>query len=409
MMKALGRFYADAFRGLGGDVWRLAVGLLVNRAGTMVLPFLSLYLVRELDYDAAAASGVLFAFGLGSVFGSYSGGALSGRLGTVPVQIGSLALSGLGFLLLSTLRSFEAMAVGVFVVGALSDAYRPACMAAAVEASTPANRARALGLIRLAANSGMAIGPAAGGLLAAIDYRLIFYGESLTCVLAAVWLARSLGGRRFESAAAEEGQARGRSPWSDPAFRYLLALIFLLALVLFQIFSTLPLYLTDEYGLDERGVGLIFALNALLIVAFEMVLIKLLERHNPVWLLGLGVLLMCVGFSLLPLGRGMAFAAFTVMIWTAGEMLAFPFSNLLVAQRAGEGRTGEAMGIYSAVFSVAVVLAPVLGLAILDRFGGDVLWLCAGLMTIPSGLLTVLLARAVERHPVAVADAESAH
>ena len=398
MIRTLATLYADAFRGLPPVVWRLSAGLFVNRAGTMVLPFLSLYLVRELGYETAAAGAVLFAFGLGSIAGSYLGGAISGRAGTVRVQILSLVLAGASFLALVPLRSVAAMAVGVFVAGGVSDAYRPACMTAVIEASPPELRARALGLVRLAANAGMAIGPAAGGLLAAIDYRWIFVGEAATCWLAAAWLWRSLRGR--ELVAPETGDAaaeRGPSPWTDGPFLALVALVFLVALVLFQLFSTFPLYLTSEYGLDERQVGLVFALNAGLIVVFEMLLIKYMERRDPTLVVGCGMFLMCAGFGLLPFGRGLAYAALTVVVWTVGEMLALPFSNALVAQRAGAGRAGEAMGIYVSMFSVAVVVAPPLGLWVLERFGGDVLWTAAGLIGVPAWLLTAALAPALRR------------
>ena len=185
--------------------------------------------------------------------------------------------------------------------------------------------------------------------------------------------------------------------WTDGPFIALLLLVFPTILVLFQVFSTMPLYLTSVYAFDERQVGLVFALNATLIVALEMVVIKLLERRDPALVLGVGMFLLCAGFGLLPFGRGMAYAMFTVVVWTVGEMLALPFSNALVAQRAGPGRTGEAMGIYTAMYSVAVVVAPPLGLWVLERFGGDVLWIACGLVGVPAWILTAALARTLRR------------
>lgn len=392
MVRAIGRLYADAFRGLPAPVWRLSIGLFLNRAGTMVLPFLSLYLIRELGYDAGAASAVLFAFGLGSVAGAYGGGAISERLGTRRVQTWSLILAGAAFLLLGQLRGFAALALGVFVASAVSDAYRPACITAIVEASTAELRPRAMGLMRLAANAGMAVGPALGGVLARIDYGWIFVGEAATCWAAAVWLFGSLRGEpppRPEGPSATVSGAR--SLWRDGRFLALLGLVFVMTLVLFQVFSTMPLFLTSAYGLNESQVGVIFALNAALIVAFEMVLIKLLEHRRAEHVMGFGMFLMCTGFGLLALGRGFVFAAFTVAIWTVGEMLTIPFSNVLVAERAGAGRAGTAMGMYSAVFSVGLIVAPVAGLGILETFGGDVLWTAAGLVGIPLWIATVAL------------------
>ncbi len=394
MIRAALRIYAAAFRGLPADVWRLSVGLLLTRAGTMVLPFLSLYLVRELGYGASDAATVLFAFGLGSVAGSYAGGELSGRWGTFGVQIVSLILAGVGFLLVPQLRSFAGITIAVFLAGALNDTYRPACMAAVVQASPAAVRARAMGLMRLAANAGIAIGPAVGGLLATIDYRWIFVGDAVTCWLAAAWLFLTLRGRKLEPLGGNAAAAAaGPSLWTDAPFLALLGLVLAGALVLFQMFNALPLYLVADYGFDERLVGLVFAFSAALILVFEMVLIKFLERRDPARLLGFGLFVMCAGFGLLPLGRGLAFAALAVTVWTFGEMLCLPFSNVLVAQRATAGRTGQAMGMYSAVFSIAAVLAPVIGLPVLERYGGEVLWAACGLIGIPLWIGMAVLER----------------
>ncbi len=192
-----------------------------------------------------------------------------------------------------------------------------------------------------------------------------------------------------------------RSLWRDGWFLALLGLFLVSILVLFQVFTTMPLYLASTYGLNESQVGLIFALNATLIVAFEMVLIKLLEHRRPEHVMGLGMFLMCAGFGFLPFGRGLAYAAFTVVIWSVGEMLTIPFSNVLVAEYAGAGRAGTAMGMYSAVFSVALILAPVVGLGILEHFGGTVLWTVAGLVGIPLWIAAVALHQPRQKGPSA--------
>ncbi len=395
-MKLL-QLYVDAFRGLPPTVWKVSFGLLVNRAGTMVLPFLSLYLVRELDFTTGDASVLLFSFGLGSVAGAYLGGLAAGRYGSMPVQIVSLLASGVGFLMLGWLRSFVALVVGMFVVSAISDAFRPACMTAIVEASPDEVRARSMGLMRLAANAGMAIGPAAGGLLASVDYSWIFVGDAVTCVFAGFYLMHAVGvGGVVASRKPDTAAGSSKSLWLDGPFLALLALMLAATLVLFQIFNTLPLYLSEAYRLDERQIGLLFAFNAGLIVIFEMLLIKVFENQPPARLVGVGMFLLCAGFGLLPLGQSVAFAAATIVVWTAGEMLMIPFANVLVAERAGPGQAANAMGMYAAMYSVALILAPVVGLGIYERFGGDVLWTAAGLLGIPLWILTAVLGRAAK-------------
>ena len=117
-------------------------------------------------------------------------------------------------------------------------------------------------------------------------------------------------------ARAEAAGKKGLAPWKDGPFLALLGLTFLTVLVLFQAFFTLPLYLTTDYGFNEQQVGFTFAFNALLIILFEMVLIKRLEHLDHALILGFGMFLLCGGFGLLPWGRGMGFALLAVTVWT---------------------------------------------------------------------------------------------
>ena len=122
MLRHVISLYRDAFGGLARETWVLVAVALVNRAGTMVLPFLTLYLTRELRFDKGEAGWVIFAFGIGSVIGTFAGGRLSDRVGAIPVQLFSLIAGGAGFLLLGLLRTVPALMAGFAVLGMLGDA-----------------------------------------------------------------------------------------------------------------------------------------------------------------------------------------------------------------------------------------------------------------------------------------------
>jgi predicted MFS family arabinose efflux permease len=185
---------------------------------------------------------------------------------------------------------------------------------------------------------------------------------------------------------------RRRALLRDPAFLGLLGVMLVLSTVFFQVFFTLPLYFKQVYGLGERRVGLVFAFNALLIAVTEMLLIRRLERRDPARLLAAGVALVCVGLGLMPLGRGFGFALATVCVWTVGEMLSLPFSNVLVARRGGAGGSGPAMGLYTAVFSIAAVLAPAAGMFVYHRIGPHAVWWFAGALAVPLAATCLALA-----------------
>ena len=378
-LRALIATYRAAYAGLPRQVWLLAGALLVNRAGTMVLPFLSLYLTRDLHLTAANAGLIIGCFGLGSMAGSFIGGWLSDRVDPVRVQSLSLLSSGFGFLAFTQFKSLTALAFGVLILAAISDAFRPALMAAVAHRSAPENRTRAFALIRLAANLGMAVGPAAAGLLAIYGYFWIFVGDALTCWAAAVILLATIG-TDVQGRNTDRRQARGRggSPWRDLPFLGFMLLLVLLAMAFFQVWSTVPLYLRSFYELSERSIGLLLALNALLIVLAEMLLIRAVENQDRMRMVGLGAFLVCGGLAILPFGPGWMTAVVFMIVLTVGEMLSMPIANAVVAERAGTESVGRYMGVYTLTFSTAFVIGPITGTAIYQNLGPKVLWLSIG-------------------------------
>ena len=392
--------YRDAFSGIPRTIWLLAGANLVNRAGGMVLPFLTLYFTTRLGFSALEAGRTLSLYGLGSIGGAMLGGWLSDRVPSLWVQRASLLATGAGFLVLSQLRGRLAISAAVFLLSLVTDCFRPALMTSVTRSCPPAALPRSLSLVRLANNLGFAVGPAVGGFLAARHYGLLFVCDALTCwAAAAVLFALRFDVRNTPAAPSPSGSRAGRSPWLDGPFLAFLALTTLLGMVFFQIFATMPLYLKAAYRMTERGIGTLLSLNGLAIALFEMVIVRALERRDRLRVAALGAVLVCAGFGLLPLGSTWPFAALTFLVWTVGEMVAMPMINTAAAQRAPESRSGAYLGAYTVAFSAGWVAAPSAGMAVYSGFGGTALWLAAGAMAVPLGLGYLALAPAFRQKP----------
>lgn len=408
-LRRLGRSYARAFAGLSVEVWILAVATLVNRAGTMVLPFLTLYLTGQFGWSPEAAGRMLALYGTGAIGGAFLGGWAADRFSPVAVQQVSLIGTGVGFLALTRLSSERGFGIAMVAIALVAEMYRPALLAAAGKDVPEEVRGRAMGLLRLAVNAGMSIGPAVGGLLATANYDLLFVADAFTSWAAAavLFLARRRAKRRqaeLRATVAREPQVSG-SPWRDGPFLAFLALAMLLAVVFFQINGTFPLYLHREYGLSEARIGALLGLNALIVVACEMLILHRTERIPPLAVVAPGSFLLCLGFALLPLGRSALFAAATILVWTVGEMLTLPMANIFVAGRAGPVRAGRYMGAYTMAFAIAFLVAPAIGLTIYGRFGGEVLWGAAGVVGVGLWLGFRALGRVLASRPGRANDA----
>ncbi len=387
MFRSIATAYREAFSGLSRPVWLLSIATLINRSGTMVMPFLALYLTQERGFTTAQAGQTLALYGLGGVMASYFGGWLCDRVDPTVVMKASLALTGLSFLVLGHLESRLAISAMTIVLSFVGEIFRPANLAALAAASDPGERARSFALMRLAVNIGMTLGPTVGGFLALRDYGWLFVADGVTCLLASGLLALTFRGRplktlprtpRTPRTAEAAAKAASLSPWRDPQALGVFGLMFLLNLVTFQITSTFPLSLRDLQGFSEARIGLAAATNTILIVLFEMVLVHSLSRRDPLKVSGVGAFLFCAGLGLLPFGSGFAYVVFTIAVWTVGEMLVFPIVSSAIADRAPEESRGAYMGMLNLSFASAFVVAPLIGTWIYGKLGPEVLWYACG-------------------------------
>jgi predicted MFS family arabinose efflux permease len=383
VLRAIGSAYRDAYSGIRPTVWLLAAVSLVNRAGTMVVPFLVLYLTSQKGFTAAAAGGALSIYGVGSVAGSYLGGWLCDRLSPRRVMVASLLAGGAGFLALGSLDRRGPILAMIFGLSLACEAFRPANGVAIAAASAPGRIAQSLALYRLAINLGMTVGPAAGGLLARRSYAWLFRVDAASSIAAGVLLAlglRRASGGPAQAAAARELPAAGAraSLLRDGSFVALLLLTLLASTVVMQTFGAWTLTLRDRYHLGEAQVGAVFAISTLLIVLFEMVLVRTVAGRDPLPLIGLGSFLFSAGLALLPLGSSFAFVVGTVVVSTVGEMLLMPLLGAVFAGWGPEESRGEALGLFGLAFALGFVLAPLAGTWIYERLGPATLWYGCG-------------------------------
>jgi MFS family permease len=377
------RLYSQLFVGLPREIWLLCLVTFIQRSGTMVLPFLTLYLTQRQGFSVQEAGAVLSLYGVGSIVGSYVGGWLSDRIGSIIAQLVSLLLATVALIGLSAAYSPAAIVVVVLLWSIVSESMRPANGAALAELSPPHLHVRAFGVRRLSMNLGMSIGPALGGFLVTLSYRWLFVIEAGVGLLAAglLWglllpTSRQVPSAHQPNPSTTEVNASRQTPWRDGVFLAILVLTSLLVIVLFQLFGAYPLMLADVHHFPSYTIGFVFTLNTLVIVVCQMPVLHAVERFDTLRVIGIGAFLLCMGFALLPFGTTPSMLSVTVLVWTCGEMLTTPLLESFVARRSPVENRGQYMGLFSAAFSVAFVLAPVGGTWIYGHYGYLALWDC---------------------------------
>ncbi len=366
-----------SLKGLRREIWVLCGTTLINRAGTMVLPFLVLYLTRHMGFTATQASLSLSVYGVGSLLSGPFSGLLCDRIGSLRVMKFSLALSGLLLLPFPWVRHYGSIIALVLVWSVVTEAFRPANLASLSDFALPEQRRAAFALNRLAINLGWGIGPAMGGFIAAVSFPALFEVNGAATLLSATVMALALKGSR--ATAGEESAGPPHPSEAVPAWRngrYLAVLVGLIPsfLVFCQFMSTLPLFLVNHVGIPETSYGFIITVNTAVILLVEVPLNGAMShwRHGPA--LALGAALVGVGFGCMAFAQGFLSAAAAVVVWTFGEMILLPSSAACVADFAPGKRRGEYMGLYQASFSLAMISGPWLGTRVLETWGGGALW-----------------------------------
>jgi len=389
--------YLGTFDGLSREVWWLAFITLINRAGTMVIPFLSLYLTKHMNFSMGQVGWVMSAFGIGSVIGSWIGGRLTDKIGYYKVMFISLVGAGLFFVLLQYLKTFQSICLGVMGVMILADMFRPAMFVALNSYSKPENKTRSVTLIRLAINLGFSAGPAVGGLIIVkMSYAGLFWVDGITCVLAAVLLLLVLHPKTAR-VLDEVYVENPKSVKSDRPFFIFFAAMVLFGFVFLQYFSTIPLYYKDIVLLSESEIGLLMAMNGFLIFLLEMPLIKSLEkgRRDKISLMIIGALLMGGSLLILNLGHWVAVVIGGMLLMTIGEMILFPFSNSFVIDRAKGGKQGQYMALYSIAFSIAHIFGHNSGMHLIEAVGYTATWYIMFALSLVAVLLLLWLKKEV--------------
>ena len=376
--------YRNAYTGLSRETWLLSLIMLINRSGTMVVPFLTLYLTSpQMGYSIGEAGFVFGCFGAGAFAGAYFGGRLTDKIGFFKVQVAALVGGAALFLVLGQMKTLPSICLVTFLLSFVNEAFRPANSTAIAYYSTPENRTRSYSLNRLAVNLGWAVGSAFGGIIAKFSYQWLFWLDGFTNFFAALLLWKFL--RMAASAkGAQNKEVREyhlrESAYQDTPYLVFIILVTLFAACFFQLFTNVSVYFRQELHFSEPFIGLLMALNGLIIVLVEMVVIHRLEgkRHQMVFI-GAGVAMVAAFFLLMGVGPvGPAIAILLIVLITFGEILAMPFMNSFWIARSSEHNRGQYAALYTMAWSAAQTLGPMLSAQLAERSGFRFTWFVIG-------------------------------
>ncbi|MES2892798.1 MAG: MFS transporter [Bacteroidota bacterium] len=381
--------YRSSYGGLSRNTWWLALVMFVNRSGTMVVPFMTMYMTQQLGVGIAKAGFVMSLFGAGAIIGALIGGKVTDKIGFHKVQLFTLFGGGIMFFVLGQMKGYSAICVTIFFLSMVNEAFRPANSVAVAHYSKDENRTRSYSLNRLAVNLGWAFGSALGGLIASFNYELLFWVDGCTNIAGAILLFVVLGPVQRKNTTAEKQESpeivKKQSAYKDGPYIFFIFLTILFAICFFQFFTILPVFYKTVFHLSELFIGVNMAINGLIIAFFEMVIVFKLEGRRPsVHYMAIGILLVGISYLILnlPLESAVFIAMSSVVMVTLGEIFAMPFMNAYWISRTSPHNRGEYAALYTVAWSSAQAIGPFFGAQVAASRGYPTLWWIVGIMSL---------------------------
>jgi MFS family permease len=404
-------------------VWVLAIGDLVASFGfSLIFPFLTIYLTAELGATAGQAGLILGLYAIVSIGSNAAGGWLADRVGRKAVMVVSITLTAIVIAMMGLVRDLAWIALLTLLLGLVDPPFIPAARAAVADVVPEPRRPRAYGLLGVAASIGWIAGPSIGAGLSGFGYGLLFLASGVIVGAYALILlvafretkpdlrreaprAAALVAGDPGMAAATTGLAEARAgPDPDPPAvgydppqgraamglllhgreRWLVFgafLVFAVAIhaTAFQWVVTLPIHAYGDLGLSTATWGLLFALNGIMILAFQLRITSAAERRNRPRFMAVGALWYALGYLVVALIPGAELAApalaATVVLVTIGEMCIYPIEPSFVSELSPPARRGRDQGLLGAAIGLGTAIGPVAGGAILELAPGPPLWL----------------------------------
>ena len=359
------------------DMWALFFTSLINRSGTMVIPFLALYLTQKIGVTPTEAGTALLVYGAAAFIAAPLTGKLSDKIGSLKVMKFALFGSGVLFFVFSFITDYNWILVATFILAAVNESFRPANLSFITEIVTPSQRRMAFALNRLAINAGMSIGPVIGGFLTLIDYHYLFYANAVASIAAGIYFSSV----KWSSLSSIKEQVVDKlkskvkfAILNDKYFLFFLFAVIPANLVFFQHLGALPLYIVKDLGYTTAAFGLFGSINTVLIIIAEVPLNNLMNDTPYKKSLIIGALLAGIGFGSFAISTTAILLVISIIIFTFGEMIFFPTATAYISEISPSDRRGEYMGYYQMTFSFAFSAGPWLGTVVYEKYGSVILW-----------------------------------
>jgi MFS family permease len=334
------------YRGLDRRVlWIMLCNLLFLGARLAVLTFLSIYFVRHQGLPAAVVGVAFLVENIARAAAAPIAGSISDRVGRLPLLVASALGAAILVPAFLVVREPSALFVWSVAVGVVQAPFFPVSTALLVDLVPAERRQRAFALNYTGLSLGYTVAIIPAGFLADRDFVLLGLASGTTYLLIPIIVLTALRGAGRPSGRTDGAGffAHAVLAFRDRAFVGFALLALALPLSLGTISLAMPLYAADS-GVTTREIGLVLAVNGVLVVLLALPVNAALERFGPFRSLPYSAVLIAAAYAGLALAPHVTGLFTALIFYTAGEVI---FSAALPAAVAALA-PADARGSYQA-------------------------------------------------------------
>ncbi len=341
------------------------------------IAFLPIYMRETLHSSLFMIGVALSTYGIGTIFASFYGAKLCDIYSSYLISCLSLLLFILGLVMIYFItQPLWLFIATLLIMGVANSSFLPAARMLLMRQTSEAAQLRANGLRYMFYNIGVAASLGVVGMLAHENYHVVvLFSLGFTCCALAL-LFIFVNNEKHNLYGQTITKKEKLRWWRDPFFTCIFAGVFIGMIVFAQLTSSMSLFLIDVYHFNMQSFSLFYIINCIIIGTMQMPIIKRIQHLPQVFIFMLAPSIMGLGYIVLLIKTSLISVTISMILITAGEMLFMPVSQNLVYQQAQNHLKGEYMGIYQALYAIAVIISPLIGTTALKiDHSGTVLWL----------------------------------
>lgn len=358
------------YRGLPRSIYVLFFARIVNSLGSLVFPFMTMFLTQRLGLSEGDAGWYIMLSGTAFIPGSLLGGKLADHFGRKRIMVTAQFLAAASFIPCAFLGASMTIPLlliaGQFFLGVV----HPTTQAMTTDLTTPENRKAAFSLLYLGHNIGFAVGPLVAGYLYQHHTPWIFLGDALTTFLSLILVCLFVGETLPDHHAlkdslnkesherAEEGSALSLI-LRRPGLVIFILLAAVMNFVYAQMSFSLPLFMAEVFS--DRGpvlFGSVMSFNAIIVILGTPLLIAATRRLAPVLSTALAAALYAVGFGMLYFLNAYPLFILSTFIWTSGEIFSATNVDVHIANHTPISHRGRFNAIFPIIMGIGFAMSP---------------------------------------------------